>query len=92
MPGLSGDGMFIGINDPSLPGTEILLRFTLHGPSRAFSVAAQVVWIRGEQLSQSAVAGMGVKFLEANPSLEAALIDVVVDRLRGEASRSLDPS
>lgn len=89
---LSSDGMFIGINHPPLPGTEILLRFNLHGPSHTFSIPAQVVWMRGEELSPSATTGMGVKFLEVNSSLEAALIDAVIDRLRAEASPSPDSS
>ena len=89
---LSRDGMFIGINHPPLPGTEILLRFNLHGPSHTFSIPAQVVWMRGEELSPSATTGMGVKFLEVNSSLESALIDAVIDRLRAEASPSPDSS
>lgn len=87
---LSRDGMFIGIDHPPLPGTEIVLRFTLNGPSHTFSIPAQVVWMRGEERAQRAVAGMGVKFLEVNPSLESALIDAVVDRLRGQDGASLD--
>ena len=89
---LSRDGMFIAINHPPLPDTEILLRFTLHRPSHMFSIPAQVVWMRGEELSPSTITGMGIRFLEVNPSLEAALIDTVVDRLRGEASPSPDPA
>ena len=88
---LSRDGMFIGINHPPLPGTEILLRFNLHGPSHTFSIPAQVVWMRGEEPSPSATTGMGVKFLAVDP-LKAALIGSVVDRLLGEASPSLDSS
>lgn len=87
---LSRDGMFIAINHPPLPDTEIVLRFTLQGPSHTFSIPAQVVWMRGEEPSPSAITGMGIKFLEVNPSLEAALIDAVITRLRAEASPSPD--
>ena len=83
---LSRDGMFIGIDHPPLPNTQIVLRFKLRGLAQTLSIPAQVVWMRGEEPSPGAVTGMGVKFLEVNPSLEAALIDAVVDRVRGEPS------
>lgn len=89
---LSNEGMFIGINHPPLPGTEIELRFKPHGLAHTLAIPAQVVWMRGEEPSPGAVTGMGVKFLEVDPSLETALIDAVVDRLRNEASPSPDSS
>ncbi len=84
---LSKGGMFIAINHPPRPGTEILLRFKLQESSPTLSIPAQVVLIRGEASGPSAVTGMGVKFLAVNPS-KAALIGSVVDRLLGEASPS----
>jgi uncharacterized protein (TIGR02266 family) len=89
---LSRDGMFIETEDPPRPGTEIMLRFKLPAPSRTFSIPARVVWMCGGEESQSAITGIGAQFLEVDSSLEAALIDAVVDRLRGDASPSPDSS
>ena len=86
---LSRDGMFIAIKNPPRPETDILLRFKLQDSPHTLSIAAQVVWMRGEEITPGATTGMGVKFLAVKPA-EAALIDTAVDRLRGEASPLLD--
>ena len=88
---LSKDGMFIAINHPPRPGTEILLRFKLQESSHTLSIPAQVVWMRGEENWPGAIPGMGVEFLAVDP-LKAALIGSVVDRLLGELSPSPDSS
>ncbi len=85
---LSRGGMFIETKDPPRPESEILLRFELLDSPDTLSIPAQVVWV---EIWPGVITGMGVKFLALNPS-EAALIDTVVDRLRGEASVSLHSS
>ncbi|MEE9153404.1 MAG: PilZ domain-containing protein [candidate division NC10 bacterium] len=85
---LSRGGMFITTMDDSpTPGVVTLLCFELHETSHMLLIPAEVAWMRGEASGPSTVTGMGVKFLEVNPS-EDALIGAVVDRLRGEASSS----
>jgi len=86
---LSRGGMFITtIDDPPTPGIGTLLSFELHETSHKLLIPAQVVWV---EILPGVITGMGVKFLALNPS-EDALIGGVVDRLRGEASPSLDSS
>lgn len=86
---LSRGGMFIStMDDPPTPGVVTLLSFELHETSHVLLVPAQVVWV---EISPGVITGIGVKFLALNPS-EDALIGAVVDRLRGEASPSLDSS
>ena len=85
---LSRGGMFIGTKDPPRPESEILLRFNLLNTPPTLSIPAQVVWV---EIWPGVITGMGVNFLALIPS-EDALIGAVVDRLRGEASPSLDSS
>ncbi len=86
---LSRGGMFITtMDDLPLPGVATLLSFELHETSHMLMIPAQVVWV---EISPGGITGIGVKFLALNPS-EDALIGGVVDRLRGEASSSLDSS
>ncbi len=88
---VSQSGMFIATERPIPPGAEVLLDFTPPGPSEPLSVHARVAWVCTQEGGSSAIAGMGVQFLVVDP-LKAALIGAVVDRLRGEASPSLDSS
>ncbi len=76
------------MDDPPTPGVVTLLCFELHETSHMLLIPAQVVWV---EIGPGVITGMGVKFLALNPS-EDALIGAVVDRLRGEASPSLDSS
>jgi len=65
-----------------------LLSFELHETSHMLLIPARVVWV---EIWPGVITGIGVKFLALNPS-EDALIGAVVERLRGEASPSLDSS
>ncbi|MFQ5883358.1 MAG: PilZ domain-containing protein [Candidatus Methylomirabilales bacterium] len=86
---LSRGGMFITtMDDPPSPGVATLLSFELHETSPMLLIPAQVVWA---EIWSGVITAIGVKFLALNPS-EDALIGAVVDRLRGEASPSLDSS
>lgn len=86
---LSLGGMFITTTDLAPPGAEILLRFMLPGLVDPLSVRASVVWSRERDAGSHAPAGMGVRFLDPKPT-DAALIEVVVDRLWIEELRSPD--
>ncbi len=86
---LSRGGMFITtMDDPPPPGVVTLLSFELHETSHMLLIPAQVVWV---EIWSGGITGMGVKFLVLNPP-EDALIGAAIDRLRGEASPSLDSS
>jgi Tfp pilus assembly protein PilZ len=76
------------MDDSPSPGVVTLLSFELHETSHMLLLPAQVVWV---EIWPGVITGIGVKFLALNPS-EDALIGGVVDRLRGEASPSLDSS
>jgi len=88
---LSRGGMFIATERPPLPGTEILLDFAPPEFDRPVSAPAKVAWVRGEGDTGDAVTGMGVQFLDPDPSM-VGLIGSVVDRLRREASPAPDSS
>ncbi|MEA3509613.1 MAG: hypothetical protein U9R33_04005, partial [candidate division NC10 bacterium] len=81
--------MFIATEFPPPPGTEVMLHFSLPGLSHPLSDLAQVMWICGEKMAENPITGMGVQFLESEPS-EIATIGTVVDRLREEESPSPD--
>ncbi len=90
---LSRGGMFIATNHPARPGTELLLYFKPPSLACPVLVLAQVVWVRGEEMVwmheeeiwPGAILGMGIQFVDPNPSV-AALIGSIVDRLRQDAS------
>ena len=83
-------GMFITCERSAEPETEIMLHFKLPSSSRAFSVRARVAWISGPEENPAAITGMGVQFLDLDPS-EASAIGAFVDHLCAEASAP-DPS
>ncbi|MFQ5803483.1 MAG: TIGR02266 family protein [Candidatus Methylomirabilales bacterium] len=80
-------GMFIATDRPAAPGKEVVLCFTLPGRSDPLSVRAQVAWLSGEKKDPTIVKGIGVKFLDLDPSA-ASTIGTVVDQLCVEASAS----
>ncbi len=80
---LSQGGMFIATERPVVPGTEVMLFFTLPSLSEPLSVPARVAWISREETEPGAISGMGVKFVDLNP-LEAAVIGSLVDRVCAE--------
>ncbi|HEY4719690.1 MAG TPA: TIGR02266 family protein [Candidatus Methylomirabilis sp.] len=82
---LSRGGMFIATTNPSSPGSQVSLTFTLPNLSHTFSLLARVVWMRRPETAAAAPSGMGVQFLDPRPS-ESAVIGAVVDRLSQEAS------
>lgn len=82
---LSEGGMFIVTDRPAAAGTELALHFTLPGLSDPLSVRGQVAWVSGQETDPPAITGMGVCFLDLNPS-EATAIRTLVDRLSAEAS------
>ncbi len=89
-------GMFIATERPVAPGKEITLCFTLPGLSDPLFVRAQVPWMSGEVSDWAVITGMGVQFLDLDPS-KASAIGTLVDRLCAEASApdpfpSLPPS
>jgi len=80
-------GMFIATPRPVVPGKEVLLSFTLPGHSDPFLVRAQIVWMAGGEQDPAVTTGMGVKFLDLDPS-EASAIGALVDNLCAEAAAS----
>lgn len=86
---LSRGGMFITTRRPAVPGPEVLLHFTPPGVSDRLSILAQVVWVCRDDTAPSAIAGMGVQFLEREAS-EA--LGSVVDRICAEVSPPAAPS
>ncbi len=82
---LSKEGMFIATKRPIAPGKEVVLRFTLPGRSDPLSVRAQVAWMSGEVQDPAIITGIGVNFLDLNPS-KASAIGTLVDKLCAEAS------
>ena len=78
-------GMFIATERPAAPGKEVVLRFTLPGRSDPLSVRAQVAWMSGEVQDPAIITGIGVNFLDLNPS-KASAIGTLVDKLCAEAS------
>ncbi|MFQ5988913.1 MAG: TIGR02266 family protein [Candidatus Methylomirabilales bacterium] len=83
-------GMFIATERPFAPGTEVNLSFKLPGRSDSILVRAHITWISGVEKDSNAITGMGVKFLDLDPSA-ASLIGTLVDRLCEEAPAP-DPS
>ena len=80
-------GMFIATHRPVAPGREVVLSFTLPGRSDPLLVRGQIVWMSGEEKDAAVIKGIGVKFLDLNPS-EASAIATLVDHLCAEASAS----
>lgn len=80
-------GMFIATERPVVPKKEVLLSFTLPGHSDPFLVRAQIVWMAGGEQDPAVTTGMGVKFLDLDPS-EASAIGALVDNLCAEAAAS----
>lgn len=80
-------GMFIATERPPVPGKEVLLSFTLPGRAEPFLVRAQIVWMAGEEKDPAVTKGIGVKFLDLDPS-EASAIGTLVDNLCAEAAAS----
>lgn len=78
-------GMFIASHHPLVPGREVALSFTLPGRSEPLRVRALIVWMSGEEQDPAVIKGMGVKFLELDPTAAAA-IGTLVDQLCAEAS------
>ncbi len=87
--------MFIATECPPATGTEVLLDFAPPILARPVSTPARVAWVRGERSKPDTVIGMGVQFLDPDPSM-AGLIGSLVDRLYQQASpdssRLLPPS
>ena len=88
---LSQGGMFIATERPPAPGTAVLLDFAPSELARPLSTPARVAWVRDEWNNRDGVAGMGVQFLDPDPSM-TGLIGGVVARLRQQASPSPDSS
>ncbi|MFQ5988963.1 MAG: PilZ domain-containing protein, partial [Candidatus Methylomirabilales bacterium] len=86
---LSQGGMFIAIECPPPPGAEVLLEFAPPLLACPMATTARVAWVRGGGSQSVAVAGMGVQFLDPEPSM-AGLIGSVVDRLSQQISPSPD--
>lgn len=81
---LSPGGMFITTRRPAVPGPDVMLHFTPPGLTDRLSALARVVWVRREGTAPIAITGMGVQFLELEPSV-ADMIATIVDRLCTEA-------
>ena len=88
---LSQGGMFIEIECPPSPGTEVLLEFAPPLLARPIATTARVAWIRGGESQPVAVAGMGVQFLNPEPSM-ASLIGNVTTQLHPQIFPSPDSS
>ncbi|MFQ5802645.1 MAG: DUF4388 domain-containing protein [Candidatus Methylomirabilales bacterium] len=82
---LSQGGMFIATEYLPATGTEVLLDFAPPVLARPVSTPARVAWVLGERNKKDTVTGMGVQFLDPEPSM-AGLIGGVVDRLDQQAS------
>ena len=73
-------GMFIATERPFAPGTEINVSFKFPGRSDSVSVRAHIAWMSGAEKDSTVTTGMGVKFLDLDPSVSSA-IGTLVDRL-----------
>ena len=88
---MSQGGMFIAIECPPSPGTEVLLEFAPPLLARPLATTARVAWIRRGESQSVGVAGMGVQFLDPEPSM-AGLIGNVTDQLHQQIFPSPDSS
>lgn len=77
-------GIFIATDSALAPETVVRLRFMLPGSSDPLSVRGRVAWVSGDEEDPGAITGMGVQFLDLDPSA-AAVIGALVDRLSADA-------
>jgi uncharacterized protein (TIGR02266 family) len=77
-------GMFIATKRALPPDSQLFLRFTLPNPLHPVAVQGRVAWVSGDVKDPGVIVGIGVQFLNLDPSAAAA-ISTLVDRLSAEA-------
>lgn len=83
-------GMFIAAERPLPPDTQVSLRFTLPDSPQPLAVRGRVAWVSGDDKDPDVIVGMGVQYLNLEPSAAAA-IGALVDRLTAEALKEASP-
>jgi Tfp pilus assembly protein PilZ len=82
--------MFIATERPLPPDTQVSLRFRLPDSPQPLAVRGRVAWVSGDDKDPDVVVGMGVQYLNLEPSAAAA-IGALVDRLTAEALKEASP-
>lgn len=82
---LSQGGMFIVVDRPALPGTEVTLHFTLPSQTDPLSVRARITWASTEDTESGALNGMGVRFLDLTKP-QAVAIGSFLDSMPAQTS------
>lgn len=76
--GIGGGGLFIESSSPLPPGTDIEVEFVLPDrPWEKLNAKGKVAWIRKRPERYLLFPGMGVQFVEIDPKVQNALVELI---------------
>ena len=78
---ISGGGIFIRTQQPLSLNREVQLRFTLPSVSMPFVVHGLVVWTNPHPSRSSFPPGMGIKFMDLDPTAKTIIEGFVQEKL-----------
>ncbi|GAB4295834.1 MAG: hypothetical protein Kow0090_10870 [Myxococcota bacterium] len=79
---ISAGGVFVKTTSPSSPGRVIKMRLDVPGSGISVRCTGEVVWNRQKDPYSPYDSGMGIKFLDLDEKLKAAIDNYVREHLR----------